>query len=222
MQRLEAEILEHPCLHNPFLQKLAAAPMSREAGQRFALAYYPHIMRTRLYQANALGIAADERVQYVLAMILYDEYGNGNLDATHPEVYRRFMRATGLSEDDIQRAPIIPELELYISHMMRVSQTGDWLAAAASVGIAMEWPIPTLYEKFLLGLRTIPDIQEDDLELFTGHIVLDEDHSQMMHDALLPYAETADGQARIREGVRLNLDARDVLHHGLNRFVFGD
>lgn len=225
MEQLERDIHAHPFLtRNPLVRALGTGTaLSREQGRRFALYYYPHIMRTRLYQANALGIAEDERVQYVLAMILYDEYGEGNPDAAHPEVYRRFMRAAGVSEDAIQRGGVIlPELELYISQMMRLSQLGDWLAAAACVGIACEWPIPEMYRRFLVGLRTIPGINEADLELFTGHIVLDEDHSAMMREALMPYAETAAGQARIREGVRINLDARHVFMTGLHRAVFED
>ena len=223
MEQLERDIHAHPFLtRNPLVRSLGAGtPLSREQGRRFALYYYPHIMRTRLYQANALGIAGDERVQYVLAMILYDEYGEGNRDAAHPEVYRRFMRAAGVSEAAIQSGGVIlPELELYISQMMRLSQLGDWLAAAACVGIACEWPIPEMYRRFLVGLRTLPGINEADLELFTGHIVLDEDHSAMMREALMPYAETADGQTRIREGVRVNLDARHVFMTGLHRAVF--
>ena len=80
MQTLEREILAHPCLHAPFVRGMASGPLTRAGARRFALAYYPHILRTRLYQANALGIAEDERVQFVLAMILYDEYGNGRPD----------------------------------------------------------------------------------------------------------------------------------------------
>lgn len=223
MEQLDRDIHAHPFLtRNPLIQAMTHdTPMTTEQGRRFALYYYPHIMRTRLYQANALGIAEDERVQYVLAMILYDEYGQGNMDEAHPEVYRRFMRAAGVAEADIQRGGvIIPELELYISQMMRLSQLGDWLAAAACVGIACEWPIPAMYKQFLVGLRTIPGITEADLELFTGHIVLDEDHSAMMREALMPYAETPEGQARIREGVRINLDARHVFMTGLYHAVY--
>ena len=104
--------------------------------------------------------------------------------------------------------------------MTRLTQSGDWLAAAAAVGIASEWPIPYLYTEFLKGLRTVPGITEADLELFSSHVDLDEAHSAMMREALSHHAGTEAGQARIREGVRLNLDARLVFHRGLQRVVF--
>jgi len=221
MQALEREILAHPCLHAPLVRRMATQPLTCAEARRFALAYYPHILRTRLYQANALGIAEDERVQFVLAMILYDEYGNGRPEATHPEVYRRLLRALDVDETLIASGgTLIPELELYVSHMTRLTQSGDWLAAAAAVGIASEWPIPYLYTELLKGLRTIAGITEADLELFSSHVGLDEEHSAMMREALARHAETEAGQARIREGVRLNLDARLVFHRGLYREVF--
>ena len=174
-----------------------------------------------MYQANALGICPDETVQYVLADIIYDEYGEGDPIKTHPAVYRRFLHALDVKESEYQCAPIFPELQMYIDSMMRLSQNGPWLAAAAAVGIASEWPIPVLYGQFLRGLRTIPGIQEADLELFSSHIGIDEHHSQMMRDALMSHAKSAQGQKEIRDGVKANLDARRVMMAGLHREVFG-
>jgi pyrroloquinoline-quinone synthase len=88
------------------------------------------------------------------------------------------------------------------------------------VGIASEWPIPELYAAFLKGLRTVPGLTESDLELFVSHIGIDEHHSEIMKNALMPYAATADGQTRIRAGVKANLDARRVMMVGLHREVF--
>ena len=221
MTELDAQIRAHPVLNDPLVQRISTpGGVTRDQARRFALLYYPHIFRTRLYQANALGISPDERIQAVLADILWDEYGNGDTSRTHPAVYRKFLKATGVSESEWSIEPRFPELVLYIESMMRLTQSGDWLAAAAAVGIASEWPIPRLYGDFLKGLRTVPGVCEDDLELFVSHIGIDEHHSQMMRDALSPYAHTMDGQARIRAGVKINLDARRVMMHGLHREVF--
>ena len=222
MANLEQEIHAHPVLSDPFVQRISTpGGVTRDQARRFAVLYYPHIFRTRLYQANALGISPDERVQYVLADILHDEYGNGDFSKTHPAVYRKFLKATGVPEKDWSIEPAFPELTMYIESMMRLTQTGDWLAAAAAVGIASEWPIPRMYGDFLKGLRTIPGVKEDDLELFVSHIGIDEHHSRIMREALEPYTRTADGQARIRAGVKINLDARRVMMQGLHREVFG-
>ncbi|MCX7945395.1 MAG: iron-containing redox enzyme family protein [Hydrogenophilus sp.] len=223
MTLLEAEILRHPVFNEGFTRRLATlSHFPIEAAQRFALAYYPHILRTRRYQANALGLAEDEQIQFALAQILADEYGNGNEARTHMAMYRRFMRGVGVAEELIAAGgTLFPELRLYIDAMMAFTRTGDWLAAAAAVGIAMEWPIPHMYTEFLKGLRKIPGITDEALELFTEHVVLDIGHSRLMRDVLLPYAETPENQVRIRAGVFYNLEARWVMMQGLERVVFG-
>jgi len=221
MNTLNDEIHAHPFLNDPFVLRVSTPrAVSRVEARRFALLYYPHIFRTRLYQACALGISPDERVQFVLADILHDEYGNGDFSRTHPGVYRKFLTALDVKESEYANAPIFPELSLYIDAMMRLCQSGDWLEAAAAVGIASEWPIPSLYSAFLKGLRTVPGIQEVDLELFSSHIGIDAHHSELMREALMPYANTPDGQARIRRGVKTNLDARRIMMAGLYREVF--
>lgn len=221
MDALNREIHAHPFLTDPFVRRLSTPKgVSRAQAGRFAEFYYPHIFRTRLYQANALGICPDERVQFVLAEILHDEYGEGDVARTHPAVYRKFLRALEVPEAAWTIEPGFPELTMYVETMMRLTQSGDWLSAAAAVGIASEWPIPALYAAFLKGLRAVPGLKEDDLELFASHIGIDEEHSAMMREALLPHAASASGQRRIREGVRINLDARRKMMQGLCCKVF--
>lgn len=62
MDDLKARVMAHPFLKHPFLQQFVAQPLTREQAQRFALLYYPHILRTRLYQACALGVTPDEQI----------------------------------------------------------------------------------------------------------------------------------------------------------------
>jgi pyrroloquinoline-quinone synthase len=221
LSALSAEILAHPFLTGPLVTRISTpGGVSRAQARKFALLYYPHIFRTRLYQANALGISPDEDMQFCLADILWDEYGNGDKTKTHPGVYRRLLRALDVTEAEYVDAPIFPELAMYIDTMMRLTQSGDWLSAFAAVGVASEWPIPVFYEKILVGLRTVPGLREEDLELFSSHIGIDQRHSQMARDVLAPYAANAADQRRIRTGVRINLDARHVMMNGLFREVF--
>jgi pyrroloquinoline-quinone synthase len=220
---LNEEIQTHPFLSDPLVKRLSTpGAINRDQARTFAIQYYPHIFRTRLYQANALGIAPDETVQFALAEILYDEYGNGDAARTHPGVYRKFLRALDVQPREFSIEPGFPELSMYVDVMMRLTQSGDWLEAAAAVGIASEWPIPKYYAEILKGLRTVPGIKEDDLELFSSHIGIDEHHSELMRNALAPYAEKPDGRERIKRGVRINLDARRVMMNGLYGLVFGD
>ena len=222
LQELKERVNNHPFLRHPFLQQFSTQPLTFAQARTFALLYYPHILRTRLYQANALGVTPDERIQAVLADILYDEYGNGNPANSHMEVYRKLLRALDFSETVMANAPITPEQQGYIDTMMRVTQGTDWLAAVGVAGIAGEWPIPPYYRMLLTGLRTVPGITEDALELFVGHIELDIHHSHIVEEAIMPHLETREGQASLWRGIELNLNARLVQLNGLQREVFGN
>jgi len=55
MHDLNLEIHAHPFFTDPFVRRISTAGgVSRKQGRRFAINYYAHIFRTRLYQANAL------------------------------------------------------------------------------------------------------------------------------------------------------------------------
>lgn len=222
LQELQTRIDQHPFLRHPFLQRFVAQPLTFQQARTFALLYYPHILRTRLYQANTLGITPDERIQAVFAAILHDEYGNGDPSRSHMEIYRKLLRALDISEAEMADPPIIPEMQAYIDSMMRLTQGCDWLAAVGVAGIAGEWPIPPYYRILLQGLRTVPGITDDALELFIGHIDLDIEHSRLIEEAILPHLATREGQAALWRGVKLNLDARLVQLNGLQREVFGN
>lgn len=216
------KLLNDSLFSDKFISTISSlSSFSRTKAKVFARLYYPHILRTRLYQANTLGITPDEKIQFALSKILHDEYGLGNIEHSHAELYRKFMSALEIKQEEIKTQKIIPELQMYINTMMRLTQSENWLAAVAAVGIASEHPIPKYYKLLLKGLRNIPGINDQDLELFIGHIELDEEHSQLIEEALLPYLDNKENQISISRGLAINMDARKVFHSGLYREIFG-
>lgn len=220
---LEKErLLNHPLFDDVLMKTISSLEVFElNKAKKFALLYYPHILRTRLYQANTLGITPDENIQFVLSEILHDEYGSGNIENSHMQLYRKFMHAMRLQQEDYQQQNIIPELQEYISSMMQLTQGDDWLAAVAAVGIASEHPIPKHYSLLLKGLRKISGVSEEDLELFIGHIDLDIEHSEQIEEAILPYLDNPKNQIRFSRGIDISMNARRKFHHGLYREVFG-
>ncbi len=215
------KLLNHPLFTDPYITIISSVNFFEPLkAKKFALLYYPHILRTRLYQANTLGVTPDENVQFVLSEILHDEYGSGDPKHSHAQQYRNFMYALGLQPNELVTQEIIPELEMYISTMMHLTQSNSWLAAVAAVGIASEHPIPKYYSLLLNGLRKIPGINEDDLELFIGHIELDVEHSKQIENAILPYLDDIDNQRKFIKGIEINMNARRVFHNGLFREIF--
>lgn len=214
-------LLNHPLFSDELINTISSLDVFElDKAKKFALLYYPHILRTRLYQANTLGITPDENIQFVLSEIIHDEYGSGRLEDSHMQLYRRFMFGLGIQQADTNKQEIIPELQEYISTMVQLTQGNDWLAAVAAVGVASEHPIPKYYTLLLNGFRKIPGINEDDLELFVGHIELDIEHSEQIENAILPYLDDPNNQSSFSRGIDISMDARRKFHIGLYREVF--
>src|ERR1043165_7926116 len=111
--RLKHLVLGHPVLQHPLWTDLELGYYDRDALKVFSVHYYHHVLRTRLYDAAALAACPDERIQAALASILWDEYGAGDSARTHPEQFRRVLRAQDIDIPAADRTPRLPEPEDY-------------------------------------------------------------------------------------------------------------
>ena len=221
IQHVKDQLDQHALFSDQLIVHFENMPVfEREKAKTFAELYYPHILRTRLYQASTLGIVQDENIQFVLAEIVHDEYGLGDSSRSHMQLYRNFMQGVGCTLAAALDYPIIPALQDYIHIMEQLTRNGDWLSAIAAVGIASEWPIPKYYTYLLRGFRKIPGIKERDLALFTSHVTLDVEHSGMIEAAVLPHLITSSQQERFMQGIEINMTARRSLHDALYECVF--
>jgi len=211
---LEGRVLRSPVLAHPLLVAFGDGEVTWEQARLFGLLYWPHIQRTRLYQAAALSITPHEDLQAAYAAILADEYGHGDATRTHPAIYRRFLRALEWTEPDGDAVELLPALRDYVELHYRLC-TSDWLVAAGAAGLAMEWPIPPMYARLLAGLRRFSQLAGGSLEIFAGHIDQDEQHGRSVRDALRRHLETEDARRRVERGVFLSLEARHRLLDGL-------
>jgi len=214
LEQLQAFCLNHAVVSHPLLAAFERSDVTWTQAQRFGLLYYPHILRTRRYQAAALATCDDEAAQFAFASILYDEYGEGSADQSHPAIYRQFLRGLGIEPDAAAQAPIVPELAQYIDTHFALCRH-DELTAIAVAGLAMEWPIPPMYRKLVAGLRGFDALDESAIELFTGHMELDVEHGAMMTAAIAPLIQTTDDRRRVAAGVVASMDARRQMMDGL-------
>ena len=199
------------------LRRFARRQVTALEARAFALLYYPHILRTRLYTAAALARVEWEEMQVALSSILHDEFGGGDRSRTHPELYRRYLRAIGFGPLDWEYPPVIPELKRYIAHHYRVAQRGPVLEAIAAVGLAGEWPIPFIFRQIAKGLQHALPASDEQMEIWLAHIPLDEEHALLVVEALGPRIKTASDRREIRKGALESMDQRKRLYDGLER-----
>ncbi len=221
LQRLKREVIGHPALVHPFLERFGEGDVSEEGVRTFAIQYYRHVRVSRLYLAALIsGCREDERLQLALAEILFDEYGHLNPEETHPALYRRFLRALGISEEEWEAPLTLPEIELYIETHYALCRHPDIRLGLGALGPASEWPVPPIYVRLSEGLKKSAGLPDEALEIFTSHVTMDVTHARIMMEALAPYAEDEEGQRRVREGAMRSLDARSVMLDGLYKAVY--
>jgi pyrroloquinoline-quinone synthase len=222
LEKLKREVIGHPALVHPFLERFGEGDAGEEGVRAFAIQYYRHVRVSRLYLASLISNCGhDERLQLALAEILFDEYGHLNPDETHPALYRRFLMALGLSEEEWERPATLPEIQLYISAHRELTRDPDVRLGLGALGPASEWPVPPIYVRLTEGLKKAADLPDDALEIFTSHVTMDVTHARIMMDAIAPYAEDEEGQRKVREGAVRSLDARSVMLDGLYKVVYG-
>ena len=114
--RVKREVIGHPALTHPFLERFGDGETGAEGVRTFAVQYYRHVRVSRLYLAALISNCRDdEKLQLALAEVLFDEYGHLDPEETHPALYRRFLEALGIGEEEWEEPATLPEIEMYIT-----------------------------------------------------------------------------------------------------------
>lgn len=221
LERLKRDVIGHPALVHPFLERFGDGEAGAEGVRKFAIQYYRHVRVSRLYLAALISNCGDdEKLQLTLAEVLMDEYGHLNPAETHPALYRRFLKALEISEEEWEAPRTLPEIESYISVHYELCRHPDVRLGLGAMGPASEWPVPPIYVRLAEGLRKSAGLPDEALEIFTSHVTMDVTHARIMMEALAPYTEDEEGQRRVREGAMRSLDTRSIMLDGLYRIVF--
>ena len=222
LQRLEAEVRSHPALHHPFLRRFAQGGLRRIQLWAFGLQHYQLVRVFTAYLEALFQIIPDAEVREWIHRVLEDEYARPHAyDRSHPALYRKFLRALGLSEEDWDRAEALPETQAFITHHIELTSLLHFLVGLGAVGPGHEWAIPTMFTYLMEGLRKV-GVEEKPLEYFTLHMAQDLEHGRLLRMAMARYAEAPENQQRIVDGAGASLGARAPFWDGLYRAVFED
>ena len=205
---------------HPFWSRFREGRLDRAQLRSFALNYYQHVKRTRLYAAAVLSCTPIEGIQVVMTSVLWDEYGNGDPQQSHPEQFRRVLTALELTEADWDHVPELPELAIYTDVHFRLCRDGSFWTGLGVVGVAMELPIPALYDHLIEGF-TKAGVKKTDLEFFVQHGPMDILHANLLIEAMAPHLSREEDREAMRYGIIRSLDTRSVLMDGMYRVVWG-
>lgn len=220
---LNNELSGHVAVNHPFLFKIK--DLSVEQTKIFAGQFYLYVrMFPRLMGAIVYNVA-DEKARLPLILNLINECGGlermENLDnsQTHPALFRVFTNALGIKDTDLESTKPLPSTDQFIDTYTKLYLESQPMKAMGAVGPGTECAVPRMYIPILDGLRAQNRFDEKQLHFFALHLPIDQEHCDMICDALAPHMDDTINQDMVREGANVALQSRKLFWDGLERAI---
>ena len=171
---LDKQIAARHLLTHPFYLAWTRGELRKETLADYACQYYQHVAAFPTY-LSALHARCDEQPtrRQLLANLIDEEAGEPN----HPQLWREFAAALGVSPNDLENAGKWPETARLIATFRSICGRGD-LAAGLAALYAYESQIPAVSESKIDGLvRHYHFTEPDSYRYFTVHVQADREHA---------------------------------------------
>ncbi len=174
LDRLDEQIAARHLLTHPFYLAWTRGELRKETLADYASQYYKHVAAFPTY-LSALHARCDDQPtrRQILANLIDEEAGEPN----HPQLWKNFAAALGVSPNDLEGAAPWPETAELIATFRDVCSRGE-IAEGLAALYAYESQIPAVSESKVDGL--VRHYRFDDPEsyrYFTVHIEADREHA---------------------------------------------
>ena len=214
LEALKAEVRDRTArLEHPFVQMLFNGELTHDqlrgwARQDFALKKCPSWwLAARMM--NSPNMAVQRRV----AGPLMEELGSA--EDAHTDMYLRSGRALGLSDDEMENAPLLPSTVLAVDELMAINRDRSVVEGLGSGSVAGEAINVEFCTRFIKANDRVYKIPREGLEWFYEHIEADSGHSSLGEELVLEYATTKDMQNRVWDAAVRSKAVYWVLFEGL-------
>lgn len=226
LDRIEQQALHHPALRHPWLAHMEQGMYADMpwALRDFAHSYSGYSAWFPRYLRAVIERLADKRHQALLEDNLREE--RGLLDdadhaalaqhgiarewvdgVAHPELFRRFCAALGLTAARLSEVP--EHVEEWRRSFLHYLQTASPAAAVGALGFGTECVVGTIYEKLLRGIYACQasSLERSQCVFFELHTLVDDQH----HRDLLAIADDLCTDALAREDLENGMHTALVL-----------
>ena len=213
LDKIDSDIADKHLLKHPFYLAWAKGELSREALADYAQQYYHHVAAFPTYLSAVHAHCDDQPVRkQILSNLIDEEAGSPN----HPELWKRFASALGVSDVDLIATQQKPETKNVIEAFRRVCRNGSTPEGLAAL-YAYESQIPPICESKIDGLKKHYGFTDPkEYEYFTVHIDADREHSAAEREMISRKIDNANIE-QVRAAVRRVLDALWNLLSGVCR-----
>lgn len=209
----------HPLWSHPFLNRCKAGHLGLVEVQTLAVQMYKFSKEFNRILAKILSECPDERAQWVILDNLFDEMGQGDLTQAHPELFRRFTRAIGISDIELDALSATPETTAMINTYLSLVPRYGYLAALGAVCFASEGIVNSLYTQLYAGIQGQTPFDKESLIFFEVHIHVDDDHAANLAALIEPRIQSEFQALNIHRAILEAMNARVLFFDGIQRQV---
>jgi pyrroloquinoline-quinone synthase len=213
LDALDAIIAERHMLQHPFYQMWNRGELTLEQLRQYALEYYHQVYHFPTFVSATHARCADDMVvrQMLLENLMEEEYGENN----HPELWRRFGDALGISRQEMATRQYLPHTRKSVEILRELAFDPNPAVGLAAL-YAYESQIPEVSATKIEGLKKFYNLDtEDALIFFQVHEHADVIHRQVTRDALVRICRTEEQQRIALDAAREAADAINLLLDGI-------
>jgi pyrroloquinoline-quinone synthase len=222
MQGFENVAQVHPLWIHPFLQRCRSSELTLSEVKILAVQMYKFSKQFNRILASIVACCLDEQAQWVILDNLFDEMGRGDVSQAHPELFRHFTRAIGISDAELEAAETVPETQALIDTYLSLAQEYGYLSALGAVCYASEGIVRSLYTQLYIGIQGASPFSKDDLIFFDVHMDVDDGHAAKLAALIDPRIQDASHAVDIHRAILEAMDARVSFFDGIQRQLMAE
>ncbi|WP_428266999.1 TenA family transcriptional regulator [Haliangium sp.] len=226
---LERYAEESATIQHPLLDEIANGRFHDLAGSltRFLREYYCYSRCFTRYLTSVMSRLDDPAHRAMLMPNVLEEGGHVDADheaellaagidpatvaAPHPELFRRFLDAIGLSNDEVRRHQPHLATSAWIESFDSLCRHGTQEQAIGALGLGTEGIVRHVYVKLLAGIKHAwPGLTMEDRAFFELHALIDDDHAEVMRAIAIDLSRSAWGRRQVAVGVLRALGVRQT------------
>jgi pyrroloquinoline-quinone synthase len=209
----------HPLWNHEFLARCRTGNLFLPDVQLLAVQMYKFSKEFNRILAGILSCCQDESTQLVILENLFDEMGQGNVNQSHPELFRRFTRALGIDDKTLTALSTAPETLALIETYLRIPHQYGYLAALGAVCYASEGIVSSLYTQLYKGIVGATPLPKESLIFFEVHIDVDDSHAAKLAAVIEPRISMSEEDIKVKLAIVEAMDARVQFFNGIQRQI---
>ncbi len=195
---------------SPFFKFWKTHNVDADVSKRFLVSFDALVKSFPSLIAAGASRMKDEQSRMVLAVNLYQECGEGDVQRTHYAIYRKFLATTGIDLSAITENGFASEWRDSLSEYLQTANAGAVLGALAAGEFLAQ---PALGRIYPVLKNHFPDA---DQEYFTKHLNLETEHVEEI-TALI--ARQEGGFEKVVEGFKFGLSAWGTYFESLTEYL---